>query len=149
MPWLTMEVSRYKRQWIDQVAPWVQLLSGIESSDGRSPRSKYTHIQLHAASYSCCFQLYGLFINVHPGSYCGWLHWQCHGGLTGVSVPAVCRGVTSWMKHLSINLLRILSHLAEMVVYPCFSNMEYERKMITKRSGKSWRIYSKLYDGME
>ena len=68
------------------------LLYVISLLDGRLSRYGYTHIQLHAGSYACCFQSYGRLLNVHPGSYVWWLHWQCCGELTCVCTLAVCEG---------------------------------------------------------
>jgi len=69
MPWPTMQVSHYWQQYIGHVAHNVHLLYVRLSIQGRLPRYGYTHIQLYAASYSCCFQFYGQFLNVQHRVY--------------------------------------------------------------------------------
>jgi len=102
----------------------VHTLSVIRSIDDRLPQDGYTHMQLHAASYSCCLQSYGQFLNVHPGSHFWWLHWQHCGGLTGVCDIALCLNVTHFTKRMPIGLIWIRSDLAEVVVSQCFLGVE-------------------------
>ena len=53
---------------------------------------------------------------MYPGSYFWWLHWQHRSRITGICVIAVCQRVTHQMKRLSIGLIEIRSHLAEVFV---------------------------------
>jgi len=76
MPLSTMEVSSYGQRSICYVAVYGHPLYVIQLIDRPFPRYGYTHIPLHAASYCSCLQSWGQFLNVHPGSYVWWLHWQ-------------------------------------------------------------------------
>jgi len=82
------------QRYIGHVALGVHPLYGIWLIDSCWSWYGYTHIQLHAATNSCCFQSYGRLLNLHPGSSFWWLHWQHCGGLTGFCVLAVCWYVT-------------------------------------------------------
>jgi len=86
-----MEVSRYGQRYIHYVALYGHPLYVIQLIDCPFPRYGYTHLPLHAACYFSCFQSCGLFLNVHPGSYVWWLHWQRRGDLTCVCALVVCR----------------------------------------------------------
>jgi len=141
MPWLTMEDSHYWQRWIHHIALYVHLLYVLRFIDGCLQQYGYTYILVHAASYSCCIQSYRRFINAHPGSNFSGLHWQRSCGLTGECIEGACRWVTYLMTRQLISLIWIHSNLAEVVVYPWFAGVEYERKMIRKRSGKSWGKY--------
>jgi len=124
MPWSTMEVSYQGQWWIPHVALYISPLYIIRVADGCFPRYGCAHIQLHAASYSCCFQSYGQFLNLHPASEWQWLHWHDCGGLTRVCVVAVCKPVTHWMMRPLIGSIRIHSHLPDMCVQPWFAGLE-------------------------
>jgi len=89
MPLSTMEVSRYGQRWICYVALYGHPLYVIQLIDHPLPWYGYTHISLHAASYFSCSQSCGQFLNVHPGLYVWWLHWQRHGELTCVCALVV------------------------------------------------------------
>jgi len=71
MPCSTMEVSHYGQRSIGHVTLYVHRLWVIQFISGCLPHYGYTHIQLHAASFSRCFGSYGRFFHVHPGSYFG------------------------------------------------------------------------------
>jgi len=73
----------------------------------------------------------------------------CQCQLTGVSVVAVSQRVAHWMKHLSIGSIRIRSHLAEVLIELWYVVVGLERKIITKRIGKSRGIYCLLQVTME
>jgi hypothetical protein len=149
MPWSAMEGSRYRQQQIGHVPPDVHPLRITQSFNGCSPGHECTHIQLHAASYSCCFQSKEWLFNVHHSSYCWWLHWQLRGGLNGHCIYAVWLLVTYLTKCMPISWIWIRSDLDKVVVYPWISGVGWERKMITKRRGKSWWLYSYPHVRME
>ena len=134
---MTIEVLHYGQRSIGHIALYLYPLYNIHLVDCQLLRYGYTNIQLHAASGSCCFRSYGRFLYVHHGSYFQWLHLQRCGGVTGVRIVAVCQRGTHWMKRPSMCSIRICSHLAELFLYPSFAGVELERKMMTKRSGKS------------
>jgi len=116
MPWLTTEVSCYRQQLKGHVALYIHPLYVLRLIDGHLPWYRYTHIQLHAASYSCCFRSYGKFFNVYPWMYFWWVHWQCCGGLTGVCILVVSWWVRYWMKRPLVSSIRIRCYLAEVFV---------------------------------
>ena len=124
MPWSSMEVSDYGQRYIVYVVLYVRLLYVIWGIDSRSPPYGYSHIKLHTATYSCCFHPYGRLLNVHPGSYFWWLHWERRGGRTGVYIPVLCQSVRYLMKCPWISLIQIRSHLAAVDVYSRFAGVE-------------------------
>jgi len=134
--------SLFGQQTIGHVALGVHWLILIWLIDGRWPWYGETHIELHAAAYSCCFKSYGRYWNVHAGSCVWWLHRQPRGRLTGACVLPVCQYVMYSIKRLPIVQISIRLDLAEVVVYPWFAGVELKRKMITKRCGKTWGLYS-------
>ena len=86
--------------------------------DGHLAWYGFTHIQLHAASYSCYLHVYGQLLNVRCVSYVRLLHWQHHGGLTGVCGAAVSQRVVDWMKRRSVSSIQIRSNLAQVFLQP-------------------------------
>jgi len=142
MPSSTMVVSQYRLLLISHIALYVHQLFIILLVDGCLPRYWFTDILSHAASYSCCSQSYGSDLNMHPGSYFEWLHWQGGVGLTGVCVATVYQWVVHGMKRLSVSSIRIRLHLGQVFVEPWYAVVAKEMKMIMKRGGKSWGIYS-------
>jgi len=124
MHWSTMEASHYGQGSIDHIAVNEHQLYIIHLVEGRLPRYGYTHICLHAASYSWCFWSYGQFLNVHPGSYSRWLHWQRRSGLTGDCILVVCQWLTDWMKRPLIGSIRTRCYQAVVFVYPRFGGVE-------------------------
>jgi len=142
MPLSMMDVSHYGHRYIGHVPLYIHQLYILLLVDGLLAWYGFTNIRSHSASDSCCSRIYWLLWNVYPGSYFQWLHWVHRGGLTGVWVAAVSHWVAHWMTCLSFSSIQIHSHLADILVEPWLAGVEKVRKMITKRSGKSWRIYS-------
>jgi len=103
-----------------------------------------THVRLHVVFYSFCIQFYEAFINVYPGWYFQWLHLQCASALNGVCIAATAQLVAHWIKHLLFSSILIHLHLDEVFVAPCHAVVENVKKMIMKRSRKSWGIHSQL-----
>ena len=115
---------------------------------------------MRAASYACCFLCVLLlmlaasgyiwpFRTVRAGSYFWLLHLQHCGGLSGVCIVVVSQRVAYWMKCLSFCSIPIHLYLAVLFVEPWFVGAEVKRKMITKRSEKSWAICSQPQVQME
>ena len=71
------------------------------------------------------------------------------GVLNDVCVVVECQWVMYWTKRPLIGSIRIRCYLGEEFLEPWFGGVELERKMITKRSGKSWGIYSSPHVRME
>jgi len=140
MPWPTMEVSCYGQLSIAHIAVYLSKLHVTRLVDSCPPWDRYTHILSHAASYSWCCLFHRQCSNVCPGSYSRWLHWQRHGGVTSVCIVAVSQRLLHLMKSLSVGSIWIHFHPAEVFVQPWFAGLDNERKMIMKRSGKSWGI---------
>jgi len=69
-------------------------------------------------------------------------------GLTAVSVAAVSQPGAHSMKRLLFGSIGIQSHQAVVIVDPWLAVVDTVRKM-TRKSGKSWGIYSKLQVTME
>ena len=86
--------------------------------------------------------MYGQFLTVYAGLYLRWLHWQRPGGLNSVCGAAASQRVADRITRLAFSSIQIRSKLAEVFVEPWLAFMENVRKMTTKRSGKSWGIYS-------
>jgi len=148
MPWSTMAVSRYGQRWIGHIALYVPQLCVTLLVDRRLHRYELTHIWSHAPSHSSCFQFYVLLLNVHPGSYFRWLQLQRCGGITGVWCCCVSPGgalVEAPVVRLDLALIAPGCSISGPITGCC----EMVRKMITKRSGKSWRLYSYLQVKME
>jgi hypothetical protein len=95
--WKTMRVSCYGQKSNNNGDLFIYPPYIIWLVDRHFHCYEYTPLQLHATSDSCCFQFYRQFLNVCPGSYLWWPHWQRCGGLTGVCVLSVCRRVTYWV----------------------------------------------------
>jgi len=127
MPWSTMEVSHYGRQYIVHAALYVLQLYVISLNDDLVPRHDYTFIRSHAASDSCCFRIFWKFLTVGPVSYFWWLHLQRHGELSGVCVVVESQWVLHWMKRPLFCSILLDSHLAEVFGEPCFAAVEVKR----------------------
>jgi len=149
LPLLNIEASHYGQLKIGDVAVEVQKLNITLFIDDCLHEYGFTHIRNHTASYSCSFRVYRELVNVHPVWYCRWLHWQHCGRQTSVCVIAVSQWVIYWMKHTAVGLIFIISHVGELFVQERVSWVEKERKMIMKRSRKTWGIYSLLPVNME
>ena len=104
----------------------------------------FTLILWHATSYSCSFRCCVPIWDVRPGKYIQWLYLQHRSGPTGVSIVCVSQQVAHWMNRQSFDSLPIRSHLTLVVVEPRLADVEKDRKMTMKRSGKTWGIYSQL-----
>jgi len=91
-----MEVSSYGQQSMGHVALYIHPLYAIQLIDSHLPQYGNTHIHLRAAFYSCCYQCYGWFSNIHAGSYWWQLHWWHRGRLPGVCILAVCGDGCIW-----------------------------------------------------
>jgi len=103
--------------------------------DRRLDWYRLTHIRLHAASYTYCFQLYILFSNVRPVPYFCWLQLQCRGGLTGVFHSAVSHWVAHWSKRLLFGLTRLQSRLVEVFLEQWLAVVERGRRWSRKEVG--------------
>jgi len=77
-----------------------------------------------------------------------WLQLQHHGGPTAARIAAVSQPGAHSMKRPSFGSTHIQSYRAEVFVELWLAVVEKVRKMIRK-SGKSWRVYSKLQVTME
>jgi len=135
MPWSTTEVSCYRQRWIGHVALYIPQLCIILLVDRHLHRYGLTHIRSHAASYCCCFWIYVLFSNVHPGSYFRWLQLESRGELTGVCVAAVSHWVMHCLKRLSLGSIRLQSHLVEVFLEPWLAVVEWWGRWSRKEVG--------------
>ena len=70
------------------------------------------------------------------------LYWQCCSGLTADCIAAAFEQMAHGIKLLSFGLILIRSQLVELCMEPLLAIGENVRKIMTKRSGKSWRIWS-------
>jgi len=116
MPWLTMEGSHFRQQYIRHVALYVHQLYISLFVNGGPPWTGFSHIQLHCASFSGYFWFHTKFLLMCSRSYVQWLHWHHHGGRTGICVAAASQLVAHWMKCLSVSSIPIRSHIAEVLV---------------------------------
>jgi len=149
MIWLNIEAFHYGQQYMAHVAPNVHQLYIILIVKGRPAHYRFTHILLNVASWCCYFRFYGLSLNAHARSYFQLVYWQHSSGLTGHCVAALSKQVAQWMKLRSVGSFRIHSYLAQEFLQPWLAVVQNVRKMITKRSGTSWGIDSKLQVKME
>jgi len=144
MPWSITVVIHYGQQYIGQVALYLYELYSVLLVDGHLPQYEFTHILLHAAFNSCRLMFYVWCLHVHSGSCWLWLHWQHCSGLSHVCIVTVSQEEADRMMHLSFDWIWICSHFAEVIVESWFTVVDQEKKMISKKCGKSWGIYYQL-----
>jgi len=149
MPWSTMEICRYKKRYIGYVALYVPQLCVIFSADHRWHRYGLTHIRSHAASYSCCFRCY-----VHFFKCASWVMFS-------VATIAASRWTNwclrcCWVSPRGALREAPVVRLDSAPIAPGGSVSgsmacccRIVRKMMTKRSGKCWRLSSELQVKME
>ena len=125
MHWPTMEVPACRRWYMCHEALCVPQLCVTLFIDRRLHQYGLSHIRSHAASYSCCFRLYVLFLNKCPGSYFKWLQLELRGALTGVCVAAGSHRVAHWLKCLMFSSIRLQSHLFEEFLDPWLVVVEW------------------------
>jgi hypothetical protein len=108
-----------------------------------------SYFQVQGAIYSSCFWFYRQWLYVRSGSYIRWLHWQCCGGPTGVSIAVMFHWVVYWIKHLSIGSIWIHFCTVDVVVEAWCTVVKHERYIMMKRSGKPSGIKCTLQVKME
>jgi hypothetical protein len=113
MPWLTMEICRYRKRKIGHSALYIPLLCIMFLVSLRLHRYALNHIRSHASSTTCCVQFNVPFFNVSAGWYVRCLHLEQCGGLTGVYIAAVSRQVAHSVKSLTLSLIRRTLHIEE------------------------------------
>jgi len=145
MPWSTTEVFHYGWIEIGHAALHVHQLNVISFVDGRLPRFDYTHIWLHALSYSCVFRFHGQFGTVRPGSCFWWLHLQCRGELSGVCVVVGSQQVVYWNQRPSFCSILLHVQLAEVFVEQWFAAGEVKRWWYRNEVGSPEEEYNEKH----